>query len=447
MAFFIVDFKKSRCIMKFLILLFSISLFHCQTNLRQDLNINVNSYKINAKISESSEAIDIRLICDISVLKNSNQIQFTFSNEANIHAVKYLKGKDWISIPFEFNGKDSLLVKEADKFYKDKKYSLLFEYSFPTGKLNDTLLFLDRGHRWYPLIMDQIASFKLTCEVPKSYAVISSGNLLEIKNESAKSVYVWESLLPVFKLSLIIYNPKIFKKTDNDIVDFYYPSVDSVKALKILEKTRKVVNYFKSTLGVYPYKKLTIIEIPDFPGINTCSGLLMTGTYSLEMAEKGYDDMLILTTAQQWFGAGVFGRFGEKGFFFISLSLPHYLRLMFIREEQGEVAFNKSLMDLLITYKEFAGKENDIPIIDVDLPNTKEKGLILYAKGPFVLSKIEKDLGRKKWLSFLRDLCQTFRGRILTYDEFKKYLAKYDENGHTLTLLNHLMTEKGISEN
>ena len=66
---------------------------------------------------------------------------------------------------------------------------------------------------------------------------------------------------------------------------------------------------------------------------------------------------------------------------------------------------------------------NDIPIIDVDLPNTKEKGLILYAKGPFVLSKIEKDLGRKKWLSFLGDLYQTFRGKILTYDEFKKNLS------------------------
>lgn len=433
--------------MKSLILVISISLFLCQIIHGQDSNINVNSYKINAKISESSEAIDIKLIFDISVLKNSTQIPFIFSTEANIHSVKYLKDKDWISIPFEFNGKDSLLVTAADEFYKDNKYSLLFDYSFPTGKLNDTLLFLDRGHRWYPLILDQIASFKLTCEVPKSYSVISSGNLLEIKNEGEKSVYVWESHLPVFKLPLIIYNPKIFKKTDNDIVDFYYLSIDSVNALKILDKTRKVVNYYKSTLGVYPYKKLTIIEIPDFPGINTCSGLLMTGTYSLEMIEKGYDDMLILTAAQQWFGAGVFGRFGEKGFFFIALSLPHYLRLMFIREDQGKEAFNKSLMDPLIKYKEFAGKENDIPIIDVDLPNTKEKGLILYAKGPFVLSKIEKDIGHKKWLSFLGDLYQTFHGKILTYDEFKKYLAKYDENGHTLTLLNHLMTEKGISEN
>ena len=89
--------------MKFLFLVICLSLFHCKFILGQELNINVDSYKINAKISESSELIDIRLICDISVLKNSNQIQFTFSTESDIHSVKYLKDKEWINIPFEIN--------------------------------------------------------------------------------------------------------------------------------------------------------------------------------------------------------------------------------------------------------------------------------------------------------------------------------------------------------
>lgn len=433
--------------MKFLTLVISVSLFHCLNVFGQDSNINVNSYVINARISESSEAMSIRLTCDFSVLKNSNQLQFTFSNEAQLNSVEYLRDKDWISIPFEFNGKDSLLITNSNEFDKSNKYLLKFDYFFPTGKLNDTLLVLDRGDRWYPLVMDQIASFKLSCEVPKIYSVISSGNLVETKNAGDKSFFVWESLLPVFKLPLLILNPKIFKKYNNDVVDFYSLNADSAAALKILDNTRKVVNYFKIILGGFSYKKLTITEIPDFPGINTCSGLLMMGSYSLKMAENGYNDMLFLTLAQQWFGAGVFGRFGEKGFFFIALSLPHYLRLMFIREDKGEDVYNNSLTDPLKKYKEFAGTENDIPIINVDLPNTKEKGIILYAKGPFVLSKLEESLGQKIWLSFLKDIYQNFRGKILTYAEFKKYLTKYDDNGRTLTLFNHLMTEKGISEN
>lgn len=432
--------------MKSLILAFCISLFFFQFIFGQSASLNIVSYNINAKISELSEAVDVKLICNISVKENSSRLQFIFSNESNIRSIKYLKEKDWISIPFEFNGRDSLLLTNADEFYKDNKYSLMFDYSFPTGKLNDTLLFLDRGHRWYPLIMDEIAPFKLTCEVPNTYSVISSGNLMGTKNDGDNTVYVWESSLPVFKLPLIIYNPAIFKKTSSSIADIFCLSMDSSNALKMLNKVSNVINYYGGVLGTYPYKKLTIIEIPDFPGVNICSGLLMTGSRSLEEAKNGYDDIIILSTAEQWLGAGVFAKFGEKGFFFLSLSLPHYLRLMFIRNDRGEEAFNASLADGLTGYKEFAGTENDIPIINVDLPNTREKGIILYAKGPFVLSKIEKSLGNEKWLSFLRGLYQTYRGKILTYDEFKEYLMKYDEDGHTLDLLNRLMIEKGISK-
>ena len=97
-------------------------------------------------------------------------------------------------------------------------------------------------------------------------------------------------------------------------------------------------------------------------------------------------------------------------------------------------------------YKEFAGKENDIPIINIDSPNSREKGLILYGKGPFVFSKIHKAMGDKKWLSFLQNLYKSFRGKILTYDEFEKQTSRYDENGSILTLLKKLITQKGIPE-
>ncbi|MFA6596234.1 MAG: hypothetical protein WCS69_00815 [Ignavibacteriaceae bacterium] len=432
--------------MKALIFVFSISLFVCQIVSAQYADITIDSYDINTTVLSNSEAIDVKLICNISVRNNSNAIQFIFSSESSLHSIKHLRDEKWINLPFVFAGKDSITITNPEKFFKDTKYALQFAYSFPTSKLNDTLLALDRGNRWYPMIIDQIVPFKLSCEVSKNYEVISSGDLLEITNFSEKSTYVWESRLPVFKIPLIIYNPAIFKKSTTTLANFYYLSIDSTKALKLLTDIGEAINYYNNILGPFPYKKISLIEIQDFPGINTGSGLLMVGTQSLEAAGNGYDDMLILTIAQQWFGAGVFARFGEKGFLFLSLSLPHYLRLMFIRQNWGEEAFNESLNDPLNRYKKFAGKENDIPIIDVDLPNTKEKGLILYAKGPFVFSKIENELGYGKWLSFLHDLYQNFCGKILTYDEFKDRLKKYDEEGKVLTLLNHLMTEKGIVE-
>src|SRR5690606_34147644 len=131
-------------------------------------------------------------------------------------------------------------------------------------------------------------------------------------------------------------------------------------------------------------------------------------TQSLELIAKGYKDFLILTIAQQWFGAGVFPDFNRKGFFFLSISLPHYLRLMYVRDSDGEETFNNSMLTPMKRYEEFAGSGSDIPVIDVDIPNTKEKSIILYAKGPFILSKIESEMGRDNWKSFLADLYQSF---------------------------------------
>ena len=184
----------------------------------------------------------------------------------------------------------------------------------------------------------------------------------------------------------------------------------------------------------------------QWDGINTGSGLIMIGSQSLEMMKQKYYESINLTIAQQWIGASVFAKYGSPGFWFLSLSLPHYLRLMYLHKTQGEESFQESLNEPLTKYKEFSGKENDIPIINVDSPNSREKGLILYGKGPFVINKIYKAMGDEKWLSFLQNLYNSFRGKILTYDEFEDQISSYDENGIILALLKKLISQKGMPE-
>ena len=134
----------------------------------------------------------------------------------------------------------------------------------------------------------------------------------------------------------------------------------------------------------------------QWEGINTGSGLIMIGSQSLEMMKQKYYDGLNLTIAQQWIGAGVFAKYGAPGFWFLALSLPHYLRLMYLQQTKGEESFQESLHKPLAKYKEFSGKENDIPIMDIDSPNSREKSIILYGKGPYVISKIKNAMGDRK---------------------------------------------------
>ena len=436
--------------MKVLMLLFWLIIVFNQTILSQTSTVNVNSYDIAANLSLNSENLDVTLLCQIQPSYSLSEIQFIFSSESKIRSIKSLKDDNWISIPYQFNGKDSLLLLFESGILPSDKYDLQFEYSFPTSWLKDSLVIIDRGHRWYPLILDQIAPFKLTCNIPKGFQVLAAGDLISVQENEVNTTFVWESKSAVFKLPLIIFNRSRFKEAEFDSlginIDFFYLNPDSLEALSVIKEAVKSVKFYSEHIGNYPYKKLTLFEVTQWEGINTGSGLIMIGTQSLEMMKQKYFESLNLTIAQQWFGAGVFAKYGSPGFWFLSLSLPHNLRLMYLRQTQGEESFLKSLHEPLAKYKEFSGTENDIPIINVDSPNSREKGLILYGKGPFLLSKIHNAMGNENWLAFLQNLFKSFRGKILTYDEFEKQISRYDEDGSILALLKKLISQKGMAE-
>ena len=448
-CFLLVYYQElDRCLMKIIKLFFLLSIVFNHTNLSQTSLININSYDIETKLSLNSENIDITVLCQIEKSDSLSQIQFLFSSESKIHSVEYLKDDKWISIQYKFNGKDSLLLLFNNEVLPANRYLLKFKYSFPTNILNDSPVIIDRGHRWYPLILDQIATFKLSCNVPKGYYVLAAGNLQPVNNYKDSTTFIWESQSAVFKMPLIVLNRHQFKIAEYDSlgisIDFYYLNADSFEVSTIINEAAKCINYFSKNIGSYSYKKLTLFEVTQWEGINTGSGLIMIGSQSLEMMKQKYYDLLNLTIAQQWIGAGVFAKYGAPGFWFLALSLPHYLRLMYLRQTKGEESFQESLHKPLAKYKEFSGKENDIPIMDIDSPNSKEKSIILYGKAPYVISKIQNAMGDEKWLLFLQNLYESFRGKILTYAEFEKQISKYDENGNILILLKNLTTQKGI---
>ncbi|MEJ2617425.1 MAG: hypothetical protein P8Z35_20905, partial [Ignavibacteriaceae bacterium] len=366
--------------MKVISLISFLALLICSPIKSQTSNIKVHNYDFNVKFDTKAEVIKIDLNCRIEKQDNLSEIKFLLNSTSEISSIKIIKNKKWSDIQYKID-KDSLIINSGNNYQPGQKFDLKFEYSFPMGKFIDTVFAIDRGERWYPLVMDQIASFKLTCDVPVYCRVLSAGNLISSKNEGSTAKYTWQSQFPVFKIPLIIFNPAKYKRTENSKVNFYYSSLGSTDANKILEKVSSVIGYYSGIIAPYPYNQLNLFEIKDFPGINTGSGLLMIGTQSLKMFGMGYEEGIILTVAQQWFGAGTFAEFGDKGFFFLALSLPHYMRLMYIRHSEGEAAYQNKLNEMIGDYKKNVNRGNDIPVIDVDFPNTTATGKILYDKG------------------------------------------------------------------
>ena len=414
----------------------------------QGRGIIIISYDIDAIIAPHADAVEITVTCLMQKTDTTSQSKLLLSSNSKLQAVQFFTKGRWSEIPFQFTGKDTLQLHFPLTMRQADSLTMKFRYTFPISPLGDSLLLLDRGSRWYPLIIDQIATMRLKCEVPRDYTVLSAGDLIETKVSGTTSQFIWETKLPIFKLPLVVFKSSSLKKDTTQFlrkkIILYSSAADTFRCAPILTEAKNAFLFFTNAIGEYPYKSLTLVEVPYFDGTDISSGLLMTGSRSLMEMGNGDFDALRLTVAEQWIGAGVFAKFHQPGFWFLTISLPQYFRLMYIRREKGEEAFNEALHEPLKQYERFAGKENDIPILDVDFPNSKEKGLILYGKGPLVISKLHTQLSDDQWKALLQDLYREFLGKILTFGEFQTYVSKHDKSGKSLTLLNRLVTQKGI---
>jgi hypothetical protein len=430
------------------IILFGLLSAIAQLATSQGRGINIVSYNIDATISPHAEVIQLTATCGMQKTDTTSQTQLLLSSNSRLQTIQASTRGGWSKIPFEFVGKDTLQLRFPKSMRRVGPLSVRFRYTIPIGSLGDSLLLLDRGSRWYPLIADQIATMKLRCAVPSDYTVLSAGDLLETKVSGASSRFDWETKHPIFKLPLVVFKSNNLRRDwvqvlQKKIVLYASPAVSVVSA-SILAEAGRLFSFFTEAIGEYPHRCLTLVEVPYFDGIDIASGLLMVGSSTLRGMQKGYFDPLRLTVAQQWIGAGVFAKFRQPGFWFLTISLPHYLRLMYVRRSEGEAAYEAALHEPLKLYEQFAGKENDVAIIDVDFPNSREKGLVLYGKGPLVIDKLQRQLGKDEWKALLQDLYSGFLGKILTYDEFRSSVSKHDRSSNGITLLNRLMTQKGM---
>jgi len=236
----------------------------------------------------------------------------------------------------------------------------------------------------------------------------------------------------------------ITRKYEDEDLYFYFLADDPNANEKIINEACNAFQYYNTSIVPYHHNRLTFIEMSNFQGSNICTGLILSSSNVIEQFKKGYFKGLHLTIAAQWFGAGVFGKFNDKGFWFFSLSLPHYLRLMYIKESNNTDAFVKQLEKPYHVYEQIAGTDKDVPIIDVDRINTREKGFVIFGKGPIVLNLLRKEMDEKNWKNFIKELYLNYVGKILTNDAFTNNLSKHSKDRNLILKFDKMMIEKGI---
>jgi hypothetical protein len=435
---------------------FLLVFFVTEFSLSQSNAVKIESYDITATLpSVNDTLLSVKAFVSATKLDDSHILTFLFNSQILNPKITIDKDGAEYTVKSEFTGKDSLQVHFPPAALIPGPFSMTLLYKFPIEPVKENLTLIDRGHRWYPLIADQISKIKMTAIIPRNCGALSAGNLIENPPEfdiskTGIKIVIWQCNSPVFKIPLVIFNLNKYKIFNygwqSKAVSIVTSISDTALISGVFNETQSMLEFCAANFGEYSYNALTICEVPEFEGINIGSGLIQVGSTYFDAFKTGYYDGLHLAIAEQWFGASVFAKYGEPGFWFMALSLPHYVRIMHLRETKGEEAYNDELMKPIEKYKEFAGSDNDVPILNVDMPNTKEKGIVLYTKGPYVISLLHKKLGDENWKAFLKELYTDYKGKILSYPEFCAQLSKQDGDGELMKFFNNAMTGKGLPD-
>ena len=338
-----------------------------------------------------------------------------------VHAIFFRNEDDSITAHFERTQGDTIVVKRPTLPAFASSRLLSFDLAVPLDPANDSLIMLDRGNRWYPVLPHGLTTALINVVSSSDREVFSTGDK-STQEDFTVMMHQFISRIPVYKIPLVIARKGFYRSCVREVAGHeirlcYFSLADST-AQQVLAKAASAFEFYQSLLGNYHHKSLTILEAPDFEGTNIGTAILMIGSPTLKAIAAGQDEALTLTIAAQWFGAGVFCDFPSQGFWFMSLSLSHYLRLLFESRDLDSAAFNAKIAANLQAYTKVANDSNDVAIIDIVRPDSREKGAVIYSKGPAIVHRLRTCVGTVQWNERIRGLYRDYLGKIIRLDDF-----------------------------
>jgi hypothetical protein len=410
--------------------------------------VQISGYVIDFRLDVPSGRILVAADLQIEKTTAVDSFVLLLTERAVIESISAeSKGKSQI-VGQTYIGLDSLQLTLPTELKSATELTLKFEYNIEIPEWGGSLMMLGRNHHWYPMLLDQIATVQLKTAAYTTFEIYSAGDLISKSVEGDWEFREYQTRIPVFKIPLVISRTGHLQAMSDTTgkIDLFLHTTAARAGIRqaLLKQTAEFLAYYENLLGPYHHQGLTMIEVGGFSGVEIGTGLLLIGSGALDQYERGNISMLSLVVANQWLGAGVFPRYGSQGFWFLTLSLPHYLRIMNLEDEVGGLALAQELKTLQGVFQPLAGTASEITILEVDKPDSDVKAKLIYAKGPLVVDKLRAKLGDKVWRTFLRQLYQQYQGKILSLDSFTKLLGKHDTSGEAVKLMQRLLTSKGM---
>ncbi len=249
---------------------------------------------------------------------------------------------------------------------------------------------------WYPIIARLPAANRITATVPKSWSVISQGNLISHSENGNENVFTYRMDLPNSFFSFDAGPYQVYEKTaQNRAYRVYLLKPAADRAEKQLELVDDSFRLFEKLWGQYPYDHYALVE----------TGLNMQGAleaYTFATYGKG----LIPSSnphewAHTWWGGFAGCTYLEDSWNEVFASYAE--DLAYRRDARQPAA--QALLDRIYWRRVPANLEKQFPVTALaenrDGPDFASL-ILSYSKGPLVMQNLEETIGFDRLMKAMR---------------------------------------------
>ncbi|WP_412469321.1 ABC transporter permease/M1 family aminopeptidase [Pedobacter sp. KLB.chiD] len=254
----------------------------------------------------------------------------------------------------------------------------------------------------------QLVDFETTISTAIDQQVITVGGLQRSWRANNRQYFTYKTSGPVnfmFALSSAKYALKREKYKGIDLNIYHQPGQE-YNLNSMFQALRNTLDYGNAHFAKYPFKQLTIAEIPQYKGAATAyPGLIFSaehinflGNYNQGAINQGYA-IAAHETSHQWWG-NILVPADDAGHAMLTESLAKYTENILIEKTFGKMYLRRYLAYDRDLY--FLNRNNDQE--ELPLAKTLDQPYVHYQKGGLVMYAIKERMGEQQFNTALHQL-------------------------------------------